>query len=579
MPQFYVNRAHPCCGATCANGGVDVINLYGTVASRPPSAANQPFVALTLAKSHIMKLDPKSYQATVFEALLEARHRHGGKKLAVEDSEGQALTYDRLVLGSLVLGERLIRGTRVGETVGVLLPNVAGLPVTFLALNAFGRVPALLNFTAGQRNIVSAAKTALLHTVVTSRRFVDAAKLESVIAALEKTDIAPGSKVRIVYLEDIRKSIGTYDKIRGVLRSRYAKSFHRRHKMKPESPAVVLFTSGTEGSPKGVVLTNRNIIANARQMFQHADGAFTPKDIVMNPLPMFHSFGLTAGTVMPLVSGMQVLLYPTPLHYRQIPKLISDKKATVLFATDTFLMGYARAADPGDLKTMRFVVAGAERVKDQTRKLWQEIGTDVLEGYGATECAPVIACNLPGSNRYGTVGRVLPDIEVGIEPVEGIATGGLLRVRGPNVMAGYVKADNPGIVVPPTEGWHDTGDVVEIDEDGYIAIKGRAKRFAKIGGEMVSLAAVETLAANKWPEGQHVVVNLPDPRKGEQLILVTDVAGADKELLLEHARAEGFPELWVPRHVMVVGTIPVMGSGKVDLPATTQLVKQARPLL
>ncbi|MBU1210002.1 MAG: AMP-binding protein, partial [Alphaproteobacteria bacterium] len=524
-----------------------------------------------------MTFDPQACQTTVFEALLEARSRHGGSKLAVEDADRQRLTYDRLILGSLVLGSKLTAGTGRGETVGVLLPNVAGMAVTYFALNAFGRVPAILNFTAGQRNVVSAARTALLHTVVTARRFVEAAKLEPIIAALEKTEIAPGKRMRIVYLEDIRSGIGALDKALGLLRSKYAKRFHRSQGGRADSPGVVLFTSGTEGHPKGVVLTNANLVANARQMFAHADGAFTAADIVINPLPMFHSFGLTAGTIMPLVSGMQVVLYPTPLHYRQIPKLVRDKKATVLFATDTFLLGYARAADPGDLASLRFVVAGAERVKDQTRKLWQQIGTEVLEGYGATECAPVIACNLPGSNRPGTVGRVLPGMEVALDPVEGIATGGRLKVRGPNVMAGYVFAEHPGVVRAPPDGWHDTGDIVDIDDDGFIAIKGRAKRFAKIGGEMVSLAAVEALAANTWPDGQHVVVNLPDERKGEQLILVTDVASADKDVLLEHARIHGFPELWVPRHILVVATIPVLGSGKIDLPAAAALVRQARP--
>ncbi|KUO55349.1 MAG: hypothetical protein APF80_05095 [Alphaproteobacteria bacterium BRH_c36] len=526
-----------------------------------------------------MTFDSRTCQTTVFEALLEARSRHGGSKLAVEDADRQRLTYDRLILGSLVLGSKLTAGTGRGETVGVLLPNVAGMAVTFFALNAFGRVPAILNFTAGQRNVVSAAKTALLHTVVTARRFIEAAKLEPIIAALEKTEIAPGKRVRIVYLEDIRAGIGALDKALGFLRSKYAKSFHRSQGGRADTPGVVLFTSGTEGHPKGVVLTNANLVANARQMFAHAGGAFTPADIVINPLPMFHSFGLTAGTIMPIVSGMQVVLYPTPLHYRQIPKLVRDKKATVLFATDTFLLGYARAADPGDLATMRFVVAGAERVKDHTRKLWQQIGTEILEGYGATECAPVIACNLPGSNRPGTVGRVLPEMEVALEPVEGIETGGRLKVRGPNVMAGYVFAEHPGVVRAPPEGWHDTGDIVDIDDDGFIAIKGRAKRFAKIGGEMVSLAAVETLASNTWPDGQHVVVNLPDERKGEQLILLTDVASAEKDVLLEHARRHGFPELWVPRHILVVATIPVLGSGKIDLPAAAALVRQARPLL
>lgn len=526
-----------------------------------------------------MSFDPKLCETTVFEALLDARAQHGGGKVIVEDSENQRLSYDRLILGSMVLGAKLTEGTRAGETIGVLLPNVAGMAVTFFALNAFGRVPAVLNFTAGQRNIVSAARTAVLHRVVTARRFVEAAKLEGVIAALEKTEVAPGRYVKIIYLEDVRKQIDTFDKGLGFLRSKFARRFHRGQGSGPGTPAVVLFTSGTEGAPKGVVLTNRNIMANARQMFLHADGALSPEDTVLNPLPMFHSFGLTAGTVMPIVSGMRVLLYPTPLHYRQIPKLIAEKKVTVLFATDTFLLGYARAADPGDLATLRFVVAGAERVKDQTRKLWTAIGTEILEGYGATECAPVIACNLPGSNREGTVGRLLPGMELALHPVEGITVGGRLKVRGPNIMAGYVFADEPGVVRAPDEGWHDTGDIVEVDADGFIAIKGRAKRFAKIGGEMVSLAAVETLAANTWPEGQHVVVNLPDERKGEQLILVTDVAEADKDRLLEHARSQGFPELWVPKHILVVPSIPVMGSGKVDLPATASLVRQARPLL
>ncbi|MCH9806793.1 MAG: AMP-binding protein [Alphaproteobacteria bacterium] len=526
-----------------------------------------------------MSFKPGSSNRTVFEALLDARGRHGGGKLVIEDADRQKLTYDRLLLGSLVLGAKLTKGTRKGETIGVLLPNVAGLAVTFFALNAYGRVPALLNFTAGQRNIVSAAKTALLHTVVTSRRFVDAAKLESVVAALEKTQIASGKSVRIIYLEDVRTSIGTFEKAVGFARSKYARQFHRRQGMHAGSPAVVLFTSGTEGLPKGVVLTNQNLVANSQQMFEHADGALSASDIVFNPLPMFHSFGLTAGTIMPLLNGMHVCLYPTPLHYRQIPKLIGEKKATVLFATDTFLVGYARAAEGDDLASMRFVVAGAERVKERTRKLWDAIGTEVLEGYGATECAPVIACNLPGCNRVGTVGRMLPGLDVALEPVEGIATGGRLKVRGPNVMAGYVLAERPGVVAPPDGGWHDTGDIVDVDKEGFITIKGRAKRFAKIGGEMVSLAAVETLAADAWPEGQHVVVNLPDSRKGEQLILVTDTAGADKDVLIEQARASGFPELWVPKYILVVNAIPVMGSGKVDLPATSALARQARPLL
>lgn len=517
-------------------------------------------------------------EITLFEALLEARARHGGGKVILEDSERQSLTYDRLILGSIVLGAELTRRTRTGEAVGVLLPNVTGLVVTLMALNAHARVPALLNFTAGPRNISSAVKTALVRTVVTSRRFVEAGKLEAIIDALEATTLQTGEGVRIVYLEDVRARIGLSAKATGILRNLAPRMFHRRCGMTPRRPAVILFTSGTEGAPKGVALSNNNLVANARQIFAHAGGTLSSDDITMNPLPMFHSFGLTAATLMPILHGMKVVLYPSPLHYRQIPKLVRETKATVLFATDTFLQGYARAADEGDLSTLRFVVAGAERVKDPTRKLWEKIGTQILEGYGATECAPVIACNLPPTNRPGSVGTILPGIETRLEPVTGIAQGGRLMVRGPNVMSGYIFHDRPGIIVPPPDGWHDTGDIVTID-DGFVTIKGRAKRFAKIGGEMVSLAAVETLASDLWPDAQHVVVNLPDARKGEQLILVTDKPEAEKPALQAHARASGFPELWVPKAILVVGAIPVLGSGKVDLAATQAMARQTRALL
>jgi acyl-[acyl-carrier-protein]-phospholipid O-acyltransferase/long-chain-fatty-acid--[acyl-carrier-protein] ligase len=293
---------------------------------------------------------------------------------------------------------------------------------------------------------------------------------------------------------------------------------------------------------------------------------------------MFHCFGLTAATLAPLFGGVKVVLYPSPLHYRQVPKVIEREKATVMLATDTFLSGYVRAADPGQLQSLRHVIAGAERVKTQTRELWSKIGTEILEGYGATECAPVLAVNQPGANRPGTVGRLLPGIEARLEPVPGLSEGRRLFVRGPNVMAGYLLADRPGELVPPPDGWHDTGDIVTID-DGYVTIRGRAKRFAKLGGEMVSLAAVESLAAGLWPDAQHVALSLPDARKGEQLVIVTDKPEAAKEALIAHARAEGFPELWVPKAVLVVASIPVLASGKIDLQATHEMARQARPLL
>jgi len=520
-------------------------------------------------------LDLSDTLSTLFEGLVTASKRFGPGKIILEDADRQKLSYRRLILASLVLGNRITQGSHPGDAIGVLLPNAAAFLITVFGINAFARVSAIFNFTAGERNIVSAARTARVTTVITSRRFIETAKLENIIEALENE---PETAINIVYLEDLRAQLGPLDKVLGATRLLRPLGQQKRAKARPDSPAVILFTSGTEGAPKGVVLTNQNLVGNARQIYAHASKHFPPDDTMMNPLPMFHSFGLTAAALMPILSGMKTVLYPSPLHYREIPKLIAKTKATLLLATDTFLQGYARAAGPQDLQSIRFVVAGAERVKEKTRELWDKSGTQILEGYGATECSPVIACNLPGDNTHGTVGPTLPLIETRLVSVKGVNEGGRLLVRGPNVMAGYIHADNPSKIAPPQDGWHDTGDIVTII-DGRISIKGRAKRFAKIGGEMVSLAAIEALASDLWPEAQHVVVAIPDVKKGEQLVLVTEQPDAEKRVLQSHIKNAGLPDLWSPKAVMIVNAIPVLGSGKIDLAAAQTLVINARALL
>jgi acyl-[acyl-carrier-protein]-phospholipid O-acyltransferase/long-chain-fatty-acid--[acyl-carrier-protein] ligase len=356
-----------------------------------------------------------------------------------------------------------------------------------------------------------------------------------------------------------------------------ARRVHAGAKVEPDDPAVVLFTSGSEGIPKGVALSNANLIANAYQVKALAGDVLKPDDVFFNPLPIFHSFGLTAGLLTAVLNGMKSVLYPSPLHYRQIPKLVAGTRATIMLATDTFLQGYARAAGETDLASVRYVIAGAERVKDETRRLWAKHGTVILEGYGATECSPVIAVSLPDRNRSGSVGPILPGIEWRLDPVEGIHEGGRLHVRGPNVMKGYLDSTAPGGIHPPVDGWHDTGDIVTVD-DGIVTIRGRAKRFAKVGGEMVSLAAIEATVQGLWPDNSHVVVAIPDPRKGEQIILITDKADADRDVLLAHAKAQGFPELWMPRSILVSG-IPVLGSGKTDYAAAVELARRLQPML
>lgn len=523
------------------------------------------------ADRNLPVFDAAGARITLFTALLQAVSRHGKGRIALEDPERKPLSYGNLVLGALVLGRKLASLTTEKENVGVLLPNVQALAVTLWGLTAFGRVPALLNFTAGVKNLRAAGELAELKTIVTSRRFVDQAKLEDELEAL-------GEGRRVVYLEDIRKQITSLDKALGALASFVPGLVHRVYAAAPDDPAVILFTSGTEGKPKGVVLSHANLVSNARQVFAHAAGAISERDIFMNPLPAFHSFGLTAGMLVPLLNGMKCVLYPSPLHYKQVPKLIAETRASFLLATDTFLQGYARAADPDDLRSVRYVVAGAERVKPETRRMWEPYGTTILEGYGCTEGSPVLAVNTPAAMREGSVGQLLPGIEARLAPVEGITEGGKLCVRGPNIMAGYLSADEPGKLLRPEGGWHDTGDIVTLD-DGFVVIKGRAKRFAKLGGEMVSLAAVESMIAGLWPDQNHVVVALPDARKGEQLVLVTEKPNAERGALQEAAKAQGFPELWMPRAILVTNSIPVLGNGKIDYAATLELAKSRRSLL
>ena len=491
---------------------------------------------------------------TLFQALLDAKDVHGPTAPIAEDVKRVPLTYSRLVTGSMALGRAFEGVSRPGEAMGLLLPNVNGVVAAFFAMQAVGRVPAMLNYTAGLANLKAACVAAEVRTIVTARAFVDQAKLGPVVEGLV------GEGLTILYLEDIAARVG---KLRALVAGRFAGRLHRRRRVSPDSPAVILFTSGSEGLPKGVVLTHRNLLANCHQLASRI--AFNSADIVLNALPVFHSFGLTGGTLLPILNGIRTVLYPSPLHYRIVPALAYDANATILFGTDTFLAGYARMAHSYDFYSLRYIFAGAERVRDETRRTYGEkFGLRILEGYGATEAGPVIAVNTPMHFRAGSVGRLLPGIEGRLDDVPGIAEGGRLSVRGPNIMAGYLKADAPGVLQPPADGWHDTGDIVTLDEDGFVTIRGRAKRFAKIGGEMVSLPAVEGYAAQLWPGSDNAVVTRPDPRKGEQLVLFTTRAGAKAGDLGAWGKAHGVAELALPRDIRVVEALPVLGTGKLD---------------
>ena len=502
-------------------------------------------------------------EMSMFDALLKARKDHGGSKEILWDAnDDRKLTYDEIVRGAFALGHALKKITANGETVAIMLPTGAAAVIAFFALHAFGRVPAMLNFTAGERALTAAIKLGQIKTVLTAKRFIEIGKLEELVEEMK-------GHANIVLLDELREKLTLGDKLTALFGAKMPGLFKARKKA--SDTGVILFTSGTEGDPKGVVLSNKNILANVEQVRCHIELFDT--DIVFNPLPTFHCFGLTVGALLPMLVGVKEILYPSPLHVSIIPKKIRDSGATILLATDTFIGHYARQGDQGDLNSVRLAVCGAERVRDETRQLVRKkYNIEILEGYGVTEAAPVVAANQIEANRPGTVGRLLPMMESRLEPVEGIPNAGRLFVKGPNVMAGYLKPDMPGVVQPLADGWHDTGDVVSIDKHGHIAIKGRLKRFAKIGGEMVSLTVVENCASALWPDNMHAAVAIPDDRKGEQIVLVTDSKEANRADLHGWAHNHGVPELAVPRKIMHVDEVPLLGTGKTNYVAVQKIV-------
>nr|WP_319514017.1 acyl-[ACP]--phospholipid O-acyltransferase [uncultured Cohaesibacter sp.] len=499
---------------------------------------------------------------TVLENVIKVAHGVGMRRVTLEDPFAGQMSYGRLLTAARVLGTHFQRDFAAEERVGVLLPNATGTAAVILGLMSAGKIPAMLNFSTGVANMISSCKTAQLKSVLTSRTFIEQGKLEDMIAKLSE-------HVEIVWVDDLRGKTGTKDKLSGLL--------HRSKPLvvrKADDPAVILFTSGSEGLPKGVILTHRNLLANIAQAAAAID--FNMGDVAFNVLPMFHCFGLTVGTILPLIHAIPVYLYPSPLHYRIIPELVYGTNATLFFGTDTFLNGYARTAHPFDFRSLRYCISGAEAVKAPTRELFmQRFGVRLLEGYGVTETAPVIAVNTPIFNKVGTVGKALPGIQTKLSPVPGLKEGGRLLIKGDNVMVGYLSADKPGEVIPPPDGWHDTGDIVTIDEEGYIKIIGRAKRFADIAGEKVSLAAVEVLAFDLWPDYLSAAARLPDAKKGEKIILVTNKPDADLFEFSRHAKANGAADILVPAE-LIIDEVPVLATGKVDLASVQKRVEEIK---
>jgi len=504
------------------------------------------------------------YHQTLFEALLEARTIHGGSLPIIEDINRKQLNYTKLLRSAFGLSYALRKLLKDRAGIGLMLPNAIPTVVSFLALHLLGKTPSMINYTMGIKDIRSAIRTASIGMIITSRKFIEALDRQDVIEAV-------ANDTDIIYLEDVKESLTVTIKLKALLSGllpNFAWSLSQATD-DPRESAVILFTSGSEGAPKGVVLSHANLLANRCQL--DAVIPFTANDVILNAMPLFHSFGFMAGMVLPLVTGVRFFLYPSPLHYNIIPELAYDIRCTILFGTNTFLTGYAQKAHAYDFHKVRLLLSGAEKLQEETQRIWYEkFGLRIFEGYGATETSPVIAVNTPIYCRSGTAGRLLPGIEYHLEPVTGIEEGGRLHVKGMNIMSGYLMPDEPGVLQPPStlkgDGWYDTGDIVSIDDMNFVTIKGRAKRFAKIAGEMVSLIQVEHLARCCWPDEDHAVVAIPDAARGERLVLFStgDIADHGRMELLEMAHQVGQSELLVPRNMIHVDGIPLLATGKTD---------------
>lgn len=492
---------------------------------------------------------------------------YGRSWIIAEDQDRICLTYGAMFTKAQALGRSLARELKDENYVGFMLPSSLVGAVAFLALHLVEKVPTMINFTAGIIPILSGCQTVNLKTIVTAKKFIKLGELEP----LEKALLDAG--YRLIYLEDISANMPLQDKLAGAL----ASILRKVPNTPATEPAAILFTSGTEGLPKAVLTSHRSINANREQLLSIV--SITSGDRFFNCLPLFHTFGLGVGTLLPLLSGIRVFFYPSPLHYKQVPRSFYESQSTVIVGTDTFFSGYARYSRPYDFANARLVIAGAERLQPSTAKLWKDrFDVTIFEGYGVTETSPVISVNTTVNTRQGSVGRFLPGMQYRIKPVKDVKEGGTLWVKGDNVMLGYMKATNPGVLEAPFDGndpnWHDTGDIVDVDADGFIYIKGRAKRFAKVGGEMISLAAVENALRELWPDNIIGIVNLPDPRKGEQLALIIDRDDATTAQIATFFANQGLSSLWNPKIIIGVEEPPLLGTGKFDYTTAKLLAEE-----
>jgi acyl-[acyl-carrier-protein]-phospholipid O-acyltransferase/long-chain-fatty-acid--[acyl-carrier-protein] ligase len=494
--------------------------------------------------------------------------RRRWRRFAMADSTGQTLTFGRALVGALLLSRAVRRTAGSARMVGLMLPASVGGAIANLAVLFAGKVPVNLNFTAGPAATAHAIEQCRIRTIITSRTFLARAKLAEISG--------------MVFLEDLLRERTTWSTVRVALEARLLPPAWLRRRYMPEALesddlATVIFSSGSTGIPKGVMLSHRNILANVEGMAQVFH--LTDEDRILGVLPFFHSFGFTGSLWLPLITGFGAVYHPNPMDAQVIGEMVQKHRATLLIATPTFCNSYTRRCTPEQFASLKHAIVGAEKLREPAARAFRErFGLELLEGYGCTEMSPVISVNVPDppgggprTLKTGTVGRPLPNVDTKVVHADtgaplAAGTPGLLLVRGDNRMLGYL--DNPEMTAQVLrDGWYVTGDIASVDEEGFITLTDRLSRFSKLGGEMVPHLKIEEVISQILDGAACVVTGVPDESKGERLVAFYTKDGVSPADLWNALNDSDLPKLWIPKRqdLRVVTEIPLLGTGKVDL--------------
>jgi acyl-[acyl-carrier-protein]-phospholipid O-acyltransferase/long-chain-fatty-acid--[acyl-carrier-protein] ligase len=489
--------------------------------------------------------------------------RFAGKMALIDRTTGRNTTYGRALIGALILSSKFSKYEK--GFIGIMIPTSAGCALATVAALMSGRVPVMINYSTGaENNAKYAQKKCGFRTIITSKALLDKIGCPLIEG--------------MVLIEDLMAGVTTADKLKAALMTKLPVGLilNTVHKGSEDDTAVILFTSGSEKDPKAVQLTHRNISSNIENFGAYVN--ISDSDIILANLVFFHVFGLTVNLWVSFYYGMTMVTYANPLDFQTVSKIAREEKPTIMVGTPSFFWGYLQKSEPGDFRSLRIMVAGADKCPDALREGYiQKHGVTLLEGYGATETSPVISVNSHQYNRPGSTGKVIPNVQVRIENFE---TGeecklrevGKILVKGDSVMKGYY-ADRELTDEVLTDGWYNTGDMGYFDEDGYLWHAGRFKRFAKVGGEMISLVKVENILEKYLPEGvQCCVVEIPDIKKGSFIVATVSAEVHKVEVLRK--MMNDLPIIALPREFIVIKELPMMGTGKIDFRSVTAMVRE-----